>query len=145
MKTFCVVLAAMVLSGCQSVQSNVSRFHTIEAGSVKTFHISSLSTPSLEASTYADLIGNNLEKYGWHRIRQGAETGVGSEIEINFRYGIDGGRTVISSGPVYGQTGGGTAFSSGTLYGSNGSANYSGTTYTPATFGVVGSRTTRLC
>ena len=86
MKSGFVVIAAAILSGCQSVNSNVSRFHTLEAGSVKTFHISSLSMPSLEASSYADMIGDNLEKLGWHRIRKGVEVGQGSEIEITFAY-----------------------------------------------------------
>ena len=53
-------------------------------------------------------------------------------------YGIDEGRTSNVSTPIFGQTSGGTTYSSGTVYGSSGSANFSGTSYTMPTYGVVG-------
>jgi len=56
-------------------------------------------------------------------------------------YGIDDGKTSTVSTPIFGQTGGGTTYSSGTVYGSSGSVNYSGSSYTMPTYGVVGSST----
>lgn len=56
-------------------------------------------------------------------------------------YGIDTGRTSVTSAPVYGQVGGGTTFSSGTVYSGTNRSTFSGYTSTIPQYGVVGSRT----
>ena len=56
-------------------------------------------------------------------------------------YGIDNGKSSTISTPIFGQTSGGTTYSSGTVHGSGGSVNYSSSSYTMPTYGVVGSST----
>ena len=56
-------------------------------------------------------------------------------------YGIDNGNSSAITTPIFGQTGGGTTYSSGTVSGTGGSVNYSGSSYTMPTYGVVGSST----
>lgn len=52
-------------------------------------------------------------------------------------YGIDNGETAIVSTPIYGHTGGGTTTTTGTA----GNVNYTATSYTMPTYGVVGTAT----
>tara|TARA_R110000751_G_C13784776_1_gene481400 strand:- start:3065 stop:3724 length:660 start_codon:yes stop_codon:yes gene_type:complete len=54
-------------------------------------------------------------------------------------YGIDSGKSSTISTPIFGQTSGGITRSSGTVYGVGGSVNYSVSSYTMPTYGVVGS------
>jgi hypothetical protein len=132
-KIIAAVLLAGAISGCQTVQSNVVAFHTLEISTKNTFAVRPVSrTGSLEAATYANLISNELVQKGWAASNSG-------KIDVVFDFSIDGGRTEVSSVPVFGQTGGGTTFSSGNIYGARGFGSYSGTSYTPATYGVVGS------
>jgi hypothetical protein len=124
---------SLAVAGCQTVQSNVTRFSNLPDPTPRTFAFAPEISQSLEATTYAALIAQELQKHGWSRV-----DGPAAQTVISFRYGIDGGQTVSSSIPIYGQTGGGTTFSSGTIQGTSGSATYRGTSYSPPTFGVVG-------
>jgi len=79
---------------------------------------------------------NKLIEYGWIL----SDSPSNADYLVYFTYSIDGGETVSGSMPIYGQTGGGTSYTSGSVTsGYGGYATYSGTTYTPPTFGQVGS------
>ena len=74
---------------------------------------------------------------GWRR----ANTINDAEFVALINYGVSGSNTKTSSVPIYGQTGGGYTTHSGSVYGSTGGyGNYSGTSYTMPSFGVVGSQ-----
>ena len=105
----------------------------------------SISVVSAEAN-----VNTSLEFAAYKHKFESKLLGVGYQIEKDpnkadfialVAYGIDDGKTSIVSTPIFGQTSGGTTYSSGTVYGSGGSANYSGTSYTMPTYGVVGSST----
>jgi hypothetical protein len=130
---------AACLSACASVETKVTRFHRIPInGSGQTFTVSAPTRygSAIELAGYSAQIAAHLEKYGW---RRGAYKT--ADYFVGYEYGISDGRQVQSSVPIMGQTGGGTTYHSGTFnsYG-RGGGSFSGTSYTPATFGVVGSR-----
>ena len=90
---------------------------------------------SLEFKQYASLISAYLNVKGYRRVKNRKQ----ADYAIFFRYGIDDGRTAISSYPIYGLTGGGTTYHSGTISGSGGGvSSYSGTSSSTGSFGVVG-------
>jgi hypothetical protein len=132
MKGYLAIGLSVGLAACQSVRSEVTTFHTLPEQSVKTFWVSPAQGPPLETASYAGLIAQNLEEHGWTPTKDSPE------ITVQFSYGIDTGETRVGSVPIVGQTGGGTTFSNGMITGPGGFATYSGTSYTPATFGVVG-------
>jgi len=135
------VAVATILTACAVVQSNVTAFHAIPASSTISGKILIIPgkgiAPSLEFQSYAARIYSLLAVHGF---TPAASEGQADYIGI-FTYGIDSGRDRIYSTPIFGQTGGGTTFHSGSVYGSGGSASYTGSSYTPATFGITGSRT----
>ena len=105
----------------------------------------SISVVSAEAD-----VNSSLEFAAYKHKFESKLSGVGYQIEKDpnkadyialVAYGIDDGKISTVSTPIFGQTSGGTTYSSGTVYGSGGSANYSGTSYTMPTYGVVGSST----
>lgn len=132
--------AAFALSSCASVQSDVTRFHTLPPqGSGQTFAIrSATSSGGIEFGTYAAKVASNLQNYGWTQAASGP-----GDYTVLLDYRMGGSSERHGSLPIMGQTGGGTTYHSGSVnsYGSYGSTygSYSGTSYTPATFGVVGS------
>jgi Domain of unknown function (DUF4136) len=131
---------AVALSSCASVQSDVTRFHTLPPqGNGQTFTIRAASSSGgIEFGTYSARVASHLQNYGWTQ----ASTG-GADYTVMLDYRMGGSSERHGSMPITGQTGGGTTYHSGSVnsYGSYGSASgsYSGTSYTPATFGVVGS------
>lgn len=145
-KTKSSVLAlacTLLLSACGTmVNANVTSFHDEEAllpG--KTFAVIPLQDQknSLEFKQYAALVEDKLQEQGYVHA-----SGKAAYYGVNLRYGIDNGREVASSYPIYGQVSGGTTtYHSGSVnsYGSYGSGfgNFSGTSYTPAQYGVIGS------
>lgn len=135
-----VVVITVCFSGCGTiVQSNVTRFHQLPSiGAAKTFQFfpDQSQKGSLEYSTYCSRIEQKLSNYGW---RVEGNTSALPDYFVYFTYSIDNGTTVSGSMPIFGQTGGGTSYSYGTVNTNNSYGSYSGTTYTPATFGQVGS------
>jgi hypothetical protein len=75
-----------------------------------------------------------LAENGYVPVQAGSQ----STYVAYITYGIDNGKTTMSSVPLYGQTGGGTSYSSGTVSSGTRSGSYSGTTTTMPTYGVVG-------
>jgi hypothetical protein len=128
-KTF-LIIASLLLAGCQSISTSVSRFNAFETVSSKRFRVTS-GDKSLEAQAYAQAISDQLTKLGWQPSTAAAE------IEVRFGFAIDSGRNHSSMMPIYGQTGGGTTYSSGTVYSGGRVGTYSGSSYTAPTYGVV--------
>jgi hypothetical protein len=94
---------------------------------------------SIEYQTYANSVANKLKEKGFKRVDDLSN----ADYAVTIGYGISGQSEVSGSTPIYGQTGGGTTYHSGTAssygYGRSGYGMYSGTSYTPPTYGVVGS------
>jgi hypothetical protein len=141
------LLPLLMLVGCvTSVRTDVSRFQAPSLPNDltgKTFVFVPLDSQkgSVEYETHAAAIASYLEKYGWRRTSDLRNADYG----IAFSYGQGDARTTTMQVPIYGQTGGGTSYTSGTAstYGVGGTryGSYSGSTYTPPTYGVVGSTT----
>lgn len=140
---------ALTAAGCAAppVSTDVNRFPstslpaTLE-GKTFAFLPTDKQEGSVEYETHAAVIASYLEKQGWRRVSD-LKT---ADYAVMFSYGQSGGRVETYQSPIYGQTGGGTtSYTSGTVnaYGSGGSGygSYSGTTYTPPTYGVVGTAT----
>lgn len=93
----------------------------------------------LEVQQHLTQIAAGLSGYGWT-----PSISKKADYSVIVDYGISNGRTVHGVQPIIGQTGGGTTtFHNGTAsaygsYGGYANGYYSGTTYTPATYGVVG-------
>ena len=120
----------------------MSSFHRLGAeDSGKTFAVLAADPSkrgSIEFDTYARLVATQLSAQGFREVGLQPEP----DLLVFLEYGIDAGQTVSGSLPVYGQTGGGYTYQGGsvTAYGPGGSAagTYSGYTYSPPTYGVVG-------
>ena len=140
-----ITLLGMFLTACSVLQSNVTSFHALPSKSIISGSILIVpakgTSPSLEFQSYATRIYSQLAKSGLT-----AATALSEADYLGvFTYGIDSGRDYVYSTPIFGQTGGRTTFHSGSIYGTGGSASYTGSSYTPATFGITGARTKRNC
>lgn len=139
-KFLSLIAIASALSSCATVQSDVTRFHTLPPqGSGQSFAIRAASSSNtLEFGIYSARVASHLQSYGWSQASSGSP-----DYTVLLDYQMGGSRERQGSVPIMGQTGGGTTYHSGSVnsYGSYGSTSgsYSGTSYTPATFGVVGS------
>jgi hypothetical protein len=132
MRCVLLLLLALTLAACQSVNSDVTVFHNLPDSGPRTFSLAPAEGQSLETASYLNLVADELTQRGWTHKQ------TGGDLLVRIGYGVDNGQTVTSSIPLFGQTGGETSFTNGTISGSNGLATYTGTTYTPATYGVVG-------
>jgi hypothetical protein len=132
MRIVVLLLLGLSVAACQTVRSDVTVFHDLPDAAPRTFSIASAQEQSLEARSYSNLVGSELTERGWTR------RDVGGDLLVRVGYGIDNGQTVTGSVPIFGQTGGGTSFTNGTIAAPGGFATYTGTTYTPATYGIVG-------
>lgn len=131
LRALAVIALSGALAGCITVKNKVTVFHTITKPETFTIRPAEPFAESLEANAYADLIAQKLIEKGWAKSNKAA-------TEIQFAYGIDNGHQETSSSPIFGQTGGGTTYSSGTVYSGGSVGTYSGTSYKPPTFGIVG-------
>ncbi len=128
------VSASCLLAGCAlPIESDVTSFHSFGAstsprGSIAIIPAEGIAD-GLEFRNYARLVHSWLQKKG---LTPASSISTADYVGT-FGYTIDSGRQAIVSSPIFGQTGGGTALTTGTF-------GYA-TTYSPATFGVVGSRT----
>ena len=137
-----ICLMGVVAAGCTRVQSDVTRFHELSADSKgKSFFMLPTKDQdgSLEYRQYAEAVAQKLEAAGYVRKAELLD----SDYAVAIQYTISDGKTVTSEMPLFGQTGGGTSYQSGTIMTPGGGmSSYSGSTYTPPTYGVVGSTTT---
>jgi len=135
-----LALVCLLLPGCAIMEVRVTRFHHLPPhGAGETFALQPPKGASpLETGIYDAKIVEGLQKYGWRQADARS-----AQYVVTYDYRVGPPQTFTGSVPIMGQTGGGTTFTSGTVsaYGSGGSAygTYSGTSYTPATYGVVGS------
>jgi hypothetical protein len=140
-KLLVITAIGNLVTACSVLHSNVTAFHTFPPKSAISGTIVIVPgrgiSPSLEFQSYAARIYAELAKRG---LTEASAPSTADFVGV-FTYGIDSGRDHIYSTPIYGQTGGGTTFHSGSIYGTGGGASYTGSSYTPATFGVTGSLT----
>lgn len=136
-----VMLAVLALGACTRVRSDVTAFHTMPStGAGATFVLVPYKDQqgSLEWRQYGALVSQQLQARGYREV----QTVPAADFAVFLAYGIDDGKTTVSSMPIWGQTGGGTSLSTGSVYGNYGttpySGTYTGTTYTTPTYGVTG-------
>lgn len=130
-----LALIACLLCSCAVVKNQVTVFHSLPPkGSGQTFAMrTSPQGPQLQDRLYAQRIARHLTEYGWVEKPQDAD------FTIAFGYTVSDPLEVSANVPIVAQTGGGATFQAGTFSGTAGTGSFSGTTYSPATFGVVGS------
>lgn len=139
--SYCILaLSLLTLGACTRVQTDVTRFHTMPStGAGATFVMLPYKDQqgSLEWRQYGSLVSQQLAVRGFRQVPS-----LPADFAVFIAYGIDDGKTTVTSAPIWGQTGGGTSFSSGSLSGNYGttpySGTYTGTTYTAPTYGVTG-------
>ena len=137
----CLIL---LLASCAVfVKAEVSRFNSLStSASGGSFIVVPLDNQrgSVEFRTYASSVAARLKANGFYQASDLAS----ADFAVVIDYGVGGSRQITGSVPIYGQTGGGTTSHSGTLssYGTGGSTygNYSGSSYTAPTYGIVGSQ-----
>jgi hypothetical protein len=136
-----IAIFSILSVGCTQVRSEVTRFHTLPPKAAgETFIVLPYKSQegSLEFQQYASLVERQMVQKGY-RMASKSES---FDYAIFIDYAIDGGRTTTSNVPIWGQTGGGTSYSTGSVMGSYGATpytgTYSGSTYTPPTYGVTG-------
>lgn len=139
---YLLFLAVVILTGCATsrvITNNTAFFVDSYApkGTVSVVSGEEYVNNSLEFAAYKRKFENKLSEAGY-AIESDPNK---ADFIALVAYGIDNGETSAVSTPIFGQTSGGTTYSSGTVYSSGGSANYSGTSYTMPTYGVVGSST----
>ncbi len=141
-KRLSVVFAvAIAFSACTRVQSEVAHFNNLPAQTVGSSFVvvpTDSQVGSAQFSQYAASISRRLESLGFVTVGKLDD----ADYVVVFDFGVKGSRQISGSMPVFGQTGGGTTYHSGTAsaFGTGGSAwgTYSGTSYTPPTYGVTG-------
>lgn len=140
LKILLLVALVAVLNSCAAVQSDVTRFHVLPPkGSGQTFTIRPVSSGNdLEFGAYAARVASHLQDYGWIQASSQAV-----DYVVLIEYMMGGSHESQGAVPIMGQTGGGTTFQTGSVstYGRYGSTygSFSGSSYSPATYGVVGS------
>jgi hypothetical protein len=137
MKNFLILILVLFgLTGC-AVQTSSTIFHGpehINRGTVAVRPIDKSQESSLEFKAVSAYLTKKLTQNGFT-----AGSGGDKPMYVAFiTYGIDNGNVSISSVPLYGQTGGGTSYSSGSVSSYGRTANFSGTTTTMPTYGIVG-------
>ncbi len=128
-------------NGCARVRSQITVFHQLPT-SLTGKSVAILGAgdkqDTLEFSAYRHIIEAQFHTNG---LLISADSKV-ADYQAVLSYGVDNGKQINSSDsiPVFGQTGGGTtAYASGTINSnSGGAASYSGTSYTPPTYGITG-------
>jgi hypothetical protein len=138
-KLIMISILTIALSGCAGlgVQTSSTTFHGPEhsnRGNIAVFPIDKSQEGSLEFRAVSEYLVKKLTEKGY----VAAPSGDNPMYAAFITYGIDNGTTSVSSVPLFGQTGGGTSFSSGTVSSAGGIANFSGTTTTMPTYGVIG-------
>ena len=127
----------MFFSGCAMyVQSNISKFDSMPQNIAgKSFTIVPVGDQVGSAAWqhFANELAKPLVSEGM--IRRNPNEAV--EYLVFIDYGTGQTRETTTSVPVFGQTGGGYGSFSGSVYGTGGASRFYGTTYTPATYGVV--------
>ncbi len=106
----------------------------LQRGALQVLPIDKSQEGSLEFQAVSNHLSKKLLEHGYLPTRPNEQP----EFVAYITYGIDNGKTSMTSVPIYGQTGGGTSFSSGTVTSGTSIGSYNGTTTTMPTYGVVG-------
>lgn len=136
-KLFLAAASLVILSGCASVEISSTTFHGPEhstRGSIAVLPINKTQESSLEFRAVSEYLLKKLGEKGYEL----ASPDKTADYSTFITYGIDNGKTSVSSVPLYGRTGGGTSFTTGSISGYGGTSSFSGTTTTRPTYGVVG-------
>lgn len=136
-----IIALTVLLTGCGTiVETSTTTFHGADhakRGTIRVFPVDSNQEKSLEFKAVSDYVVAKLGENGY--------VPVGTDMQPEFiaflTYGIVSSQSEVSSVPIFGQTGGGTTFHSGSAYSGGSTTNFSGTSQTMRTYGVVGSRT----
>jgi len=141
MRSALFAVVAFIVAACQSVSTEISKFSELDhasRGNSFAFVPYDWQQGSLEYASYADSIAQRLQMLGFVR----APNVELADYAVFFDYGVGGSREVSGSVPIYGQTGGGMTTHSGTIStyssGTSSFGNYSGSSYTSPTFGIIG-------
>lgn len=144
MKTIKILVVALTIVGLAGCGKRVQTTKTVYQGdghlvrgTISVVAVDPKVNDSLSFGEKKKTIENELIKQGYSPVSIDQNPTFTAFVS----YGIDNGKTEVSSVPIFGQTGGGTTYHSGSVnsYGSYGS--YSGSSYTMPTYGVVGSST----
>ena len=136
-KLFAYIGLVASLAGCAEVRTRSTTFHgdgSQDRGPLIVLPVNDEQRDSLAFKSVSQRVATRLSEKGYQVARSRED----AKFVAFITYGIDSGKTTLSSVPIYGQTGGGTSYSQGTVTGGGNYANYSGTTTTMKTFGVVG-------
>lgn len=137
-KLFLVLLVTLGLTGCAGfVNTSSTTFHGpahVNRGSLVVYPIDKSQEGSLEFRAVSEYLTKKLNENGYNTAQLSERPMYSAFIT----YGIDNGSTSVSSVPIFGQTGGGTSYTTGTVNSYGRTANYSGTTTTMPTYGMVG-------
>jgi hypothetical protein len=141
MKLIMLVTLGFVLTGCASispyVQTSSTTFQGQEhfgRGTISVIPFDKSQEGTLEFQSVSNYLLRKLAESGYTPVQTGSQ----STYVAYITYGIDSGKTTMSSAPLFGQTGGGTSFSSGSVSSGTRTGSYSGTTTTMPTYGVIG-------
>ncbi len=132
-----LVLLGLVAVGCTQVRSDYTKFDKLPAsidGKTVAFVPLEGQNGSAAWETYVDKVAARLAEYGMVRTDDISSADYAAVIS----YGTGDTRTISGVVPIYGQTGGGVSTTTGSIYGGGSTYNYSGTTYSPGTYGITG-------
>jgi hypothetical protein len=141
-----LILSLFFVVSCQTtqprVQANRTIFHNLNFENNKKLFIVGYPpeiNQTLEFISYKKIFEDKFLNLGF-TVTDNQNT---SDLTAYISYGIDDGKTSTQVGslPIFGSTGGGTSYHSGSVSSGTSFGNYSGTSYTMPTFGVVGSST----
>lgn len=140
-KIIAFLVFAFALSGCTPhVVTTTSIYHGDHAYDRGTLYIEPEDQElekSLAFKTLKTRIGKYLSLNGYQIVNEKEEASFLAIVS----YKSDGGKTTTTTSPIMVQTGGGTSYSYGSVAGLGGVTTYSGTQYTPPTYGVAGTKT----
>jgi len=138
MRSIVFAFIVLLFSGCAKyVETDISVFHELkpsQSGSSYVIVSSKEQTGSLEFQSYAMQVKAELKRYGMVESLYGK-----AKYAIYLSYGIDSGKSVVSSYPVYGPTGIGSSYSTGTIVSHGNTSSFTGVTFNTPNYGVVGS------
>lgn len=136
-KSLFSIIVSLLLVGCSHIVTTTVTYQGNDA-SQRGILVVMPGDPANNNSLAFNSIRKRVEYYLSTKGYEISDGSSGANFVAFVNYKIDKGRTVSSSTPIIGQTGGGTSYSSGMVSGYGGSATYSGSTYVPPTYGVVG-------
>lgn len=133
-----VAIVIGMLAGCQSVRSDVTRFHQLpvngDGSTIFLGPVESSLTGTIEFQTYAAMVGQKLQAAGYRPVASIRD----AKLVALLDYGVVGHTRETGVLPTYGQTGGGFSTFTGQVGPAIGGQPFSGTVYTPPTYGQTG-------